>query len=71
MLSEIRLETDGGTPIRKLENHNKDKVWEKQFGETLLASGLPLDAMHKYDPISLRDNLDSFNTSPPKDVTVD
>lgn len=36
-----------------------------------LSSDLPLDAMHKYEPISLLDNFDSFNTSPPKDVTVD
>lgn len=42
MLSEILLETDGGTPF---------------------------DAMQRYDPISLRDNLVSFSTSPPYDVT--
>lgn len=31
--------------------------------------GTPFDAMQRYDPISLRDNLVSFSTSPPYDVT--
>lgn len=35
------------------------------------SSNLPLDAIHRYEPISLLDNFDSFNTSPPKDVTVE
>lgn len=43
ILSEIRLETDGGTPF---------------------------DAMQRYEPISLRDNLVSLSTSPLKDVTA-
>lgn len=31
--------------------------------------GTPLDAMHKYEPISLREIFDSFRTSPRYDGT--
>lgn len=31
--------------------------------------GTPLDAMQRYEPISLRESFVSFSTSPPYDVT--
>ena len=42
MLSEILLETEGGTPLL---------------------------AIHRYDPISLRDIFESFKTSPLYELT--
>lgn len=73
MLSEIRLETVGGTPVRKKCRRNiAIEQTNNGFSQVSgFSSNLPLDAIHKYEPISLLDNFDSFNTSPPKDVTID
>lgn len=43
------------------------KNWSKKIIE--LIESLPFDAMHKYDPMSVRDNLVNFRTSPLNDVT--
>lgn len=34
------------------------------------ALNLPFDAIHRYDPISLRESFDNFKTSPLKDETI-
>lgn len=62
----MRFDTDGGTPCnrKKLCSVLVIPFFHKKVSYS------PFDAIHRYDPISLRESFDNFKTSPLKDETI-